>query len=152
VVSALINMYSKCGELGTARKMFDDGMTSHRDLISWNGMVAAYAHHGCGTEAINLFNEMRESGFQPDDVTYVGLLSACSHAGLVEEGLKYFDELVRDRSIIVREDHYTCLVDLCVRAGRLKEAFDFIKRLGTSQQLLFWGLYLLDVMFMGMWT
>ncbi|XP_062168265.1 pentatricopeptide repeat-containing protein At2g35030, mitochondrial [Alnus glutinosa] len=132
VVSALINMYSKCGELGSARKMFDDGMTSHRDLISWNGMIAAYAHHGCGREAINLFNEMRESGFHPDDVTYVGLLSACSHAGLVEEGLKYFDELVRDGSIIVREDHYTCLVDLFVRAGRLKEAFDFIKRIGTK--------------------
>ncbi|XP_042965868.1 pentatricopeptide repeat-containing protein At2g35030, mitochondrial-like [Carya illinoinensis] len=132
VVSALINMYSKCGELGTARKMFDDGMTSLRDLVSWNGMIAAYAHHGCGREAINLFREMRELGVQPDDVTYVGLLSACSHAGLVDEGLKHFDELVRDESIIVREDHYTCLVDLCGRAGRLREAFDFIKRLGTK--------------------
>lgn len=139
VVSALINMYSKCGELGAARKMFDDGLTSHRDLISWNGMIAAYAHHGCGIEAISLFNEMRELGVQPDDVTYVGLLSACSHAGLVEEGLKYFDELVKDGSIIVREDHYTCLVDLCGRAGRLKEAFDFIKRLRNKPSASIWG-------------
>ncbi|KAB1222236.1 hypothetical protein CJ030_MR2G023474 [Morella rubra] len=139
VVSALINTYSKCGELGIARKMFDDGLTSHRDLVSWNGMIAAYGHHGCGREAIKLFNEMREFGVLPNDVTYVGLLSACSHAGLVEEGLKYFDELVRDGSITVREDHYTCLVDLCGRAGRLNEAFDFIKRLGTKPSASVWG-------------
>ena len=139
VVSALINMYSKCGELGTARKMFDDGMTSQRDLVSWNGIIAAYAHHGYGKEAINLFKEMRKSGFKPDDVTYVGLLSACSHAGLVEEGLEYFDELVKDRSILVREDHYACLVDLCGRAGRLKEAFGFIERLETKPSARVWG-------------
>ncbi|KAF3442514.1 hypothetical protein FNV43_RR16430 [Rhamnella rubrinervis] len=139
LVSALINMYSKCGELGSARKMFDDGLTSRRDLISWNGMIAAYAHHGCGIEAINLFEEMRKSGFKPDDVTYVGLLSACSHAGFVEEGLQYFDELVKDGSVQVREDHFTCFVDLCGRAGRLREAFDFISRLETKPSASVWG-------------
>ncbi|KAA8533247.1 hypothetical protein F0562_033220 [Nyssa sinensis] len=139
VVSALINMYSKCGELGTARKMFDDGLKSRRDLVSWNGMIAAYAHHGCGKEAILMFKEMRNLGFKPNDVTYVGLLSACSHAGFVEEGLKYFDELVRDRSVQVREDHYACLVDLCGRAGRLKEAFSFIEKLPTKPSACVWG-------------
>ncbi|KAM0990715.1 hypothetical protein ACFX2C_009192 [Malus domestica] len=139
LVSALINMYSKCGELVTARKMFEDGLTIHRDVVSWNGMIAAYAHHGCGIEAINLFNEMRKLGFKPDDVTYVGLLSACSHAGLVEEGIKYFNELLTDGSIEVREDHYTCLVDLCGRAGRLKEAFDVLKKLGTKLSASVWG-------------
>ncbi|OWM78906.1 pentatricopeptide repeat-containing protein At2g35030, mitochondrial-like isoform X2 [Punica granatum] len=139
VVSALINMYSKCGELGTARKMFDDGSSSQRDLVSWNGIIAAYAHHGCGKEAIRLFNEMVKLGLKPNDVTYVGLLSACSHAGLVEEGLKYFDELMRDGSIQIREDHYACLVDLCGRAGRLQEAFDLIKRLQTKASGAVWG-------------
>lgn len=139
VVSALINMYSKCGELGTARKMFDDGVTSQRDLVSWNGIIAAYAHHGYGKEAISLFKEMQKYGFKPDDVTYVALLSACSHTGLVEEGLKYFDELVKDRSIQVREDHYACLVDLCGRAGRLKEAFHFIDQLETRPSACVWG-------------
>lgn len=139
LVSALINMYSKCGELRTARKMFDDGLTSHRDLISWNGMIAAYAHHGCGKDAVDLFNEMQKLGFKPDDVTYVGLLSACSHAGLAEEGLQHFDELVRDRSIRVREDHFTCFVDLCGRAGRLKEAYDFIVQLETKPSASVWG-------------
>lgn len=139
VVSALINMYSKCGELRIAWKMFDDGLSSQRDLISWNGMIAAYAHHGCGKEAINLFNEMQESGFHANDVTYVGLLSACSHAGLVEKGLKFFDELVKNKSIQVREDHYTCLIDLCGRAGRLKEAFKIIEGLGEKASMSVWG-------------
>lgn len=139
VVSALINMYSKCGELPTARKMFDDGLLSQRDLISWNGMIAAYAHHGCGKEAISLFNEMQESGFQANDVTYLNLLSACSHSGLVEEGLKFFNDLVKNKSILVREDHYTCLIDLCGRAGRLKEAFNIIEGLGEKASMSVWG-------------
>ncbi|GAV58395.1 PPR domain-containing protein/PPR_1 domain-containing protein/PPR_2 domain-containing protein/PPR_3 domain-containing protein [Cephalotus follicularis] len=139
VVSALINMYSKCGELGIARKMFGDGLICQRDLVSWNGMIAAYAHHGCGREAISLFNEMQSLGLKPNDVTYVGLLFACSHSGLVNEGLKCFDELVRDSSIQLREDHYACLVDLCCRAGRVKEAFDFIGRLGIKPSESVWG-------------
>ncbi|KAF8401778.1 hypothetical protein HHK36_012724 [Tetracentron sinense] len=137
VESALISMYSKCGEIGIAREMFD--RSSQRDLVSWNSMVAAYAHHGYGRKAIHLVEEMQELGFKPDDVTYVGLLSACSHSGLVDEGLKYFDELVRDGSVKVREDHYACLVDLCGRAGRLEEAFDFIERLGIKPSACVWG-------------
>ncbi|XP_028248532.1 pentatricopeptide repeat-containing protein At2g35030, mitochondrial-like [Glycine soja] len=139
VVSALINMYSKCGELHTARKMFDDGLLSQRDLISWNGMIAAYAHHGYGKEAINLFNEMQELGVCANDVTFVGLLTACSHTGLVEEGFKYFDEILKNRSIQLREDHYACLVDLCGRAGRLKEASNIIEGLGEEVPLTVWG-------------
>ncbi|KAJ1402197.1 Tetratricopeptide-like helical domain superfamily [Sesbania bispinosa] len=139
VVSALINMYSKCGELHIARKMFDDGSLRQRDLISWNGMIAAYAHHGYGKEAINLFNKMQELGFRANDVTFVGLLTACSHAGLVEEGLKYFDELVKDKTIQVREDHYACLIDLCGRSGRLEEAFNIIEGLGEEASLSVWG-------------
>ncbi|GAB4850152.1 hypothetical protein Ancab_029447 [Ancistrocladus abbreviatus] len=139
VVSALVNMYSKCGELGTARKMFDDYPSSHKDLVSWNGIITAYAHHGCGTEAIRLFEEMRIMGYKPDDITYVGLLCACSYAGLVEEGLKYFAELASERSIRLREDHYACLIDLCGRAGRLDEAFKFIEHLGEKPQACVWG-------------
>ncbi|XP_049356364.1 pentatricopeptide repeat-containing protein At2g35030, mitochondrial-like isoform X2 [Solanum verrucosum] len=139
VISALINMYSKCGDVATARKIFDDGLRGQRDLISWNVMIAAYTHHGFGRDAINLFKEMLQLGFKPNDVTYVGLLAACSHSGLVEEGLKYFDELCRDDSIKLREDHYTCLVDLCGRAGRLKEALDVIERLPRTESAFIWG-------------
>ncbi|XP_028773369.1 pentatricopeptide repeat-containing protein At2g35030, mitochondrial [Neltuma alba] len=139
MVSALINMYSKCGELHIARKLFDDDLSGQRDLISWNGMIAAYAHHGSGKEAISLFNEMQKSGLHANDVTYVELLSACSHSGLVEEGLKFFDDLYKNKSIQVKEDHYTCLIDLCGRAGRLKEAFDIIEGLGEKASLSIWG-------------
>lgn len=83
-------------------------------------MIAAYAHHGSPREAISLYEEMLKLQLKPNDVTYVGLLAACSHAGLVEEGLKYFAELARERSIEVREDQYACLIDLCGRAGRLE--------------------------------
>ncbi|XP_058067950.1 pentatricopeptide repeat-containing protein At2g35030, mitochondrial-like [Magnolia sinica] len=137
VESALISMYAKCGEISIAREMFD--RSNQKDLISWNGMIAAYAHHGYGREAICLFDEMRENGFKPDDVTYVGVLSACSHSGLVDEGMEYFNELMRNPSIEVREDHYACLVDLCGRAGRLEEAVEFIGRLKNKPSACVWG-------------
>jgi pentatricopeptide repeat protein len=86
-------------------------------LISWNGIIAAYSHHGAGTEAIYLYEKMQENGYKPNDVTYVVLLSACSHSGLVDEGLKIFESMVKDRSVAVRDEHYTCLIDLCSRAG-----------------------------------
>ncbi|KAL9336179.1 hypothetical protein Peur_070667 [Populus x canadensis] len=139
VASALLNMYSKCGELSIARKIFDDVVIGQRDLVLWNGMIAAYAHHGCGMEAIELFEDMQGLGFKPNDVSYVELLNACSHAGLVDKGLNYFDELRRDNSIQLREDHHACLVDLCGRAGRLREAYDFIKQLGTKASSSIWG-------------
>ncbi|XWS57138.1 hypothetical protein CRYUN_Cryun09bG0146800 [Craigia yunnanensis] len=138
VVSTLINMYSKCGELTIARRMFDDELISQRDVVSWNGMIAAYAHHGCGWEAIRLFKKMSDLRFKPNDATYVALLSACSHSGMVEEGQRYFDELVSDKSIRVKEDHYACLVDLCSRAGKLKEAFEYIVQLGTKPSVSVW--------------
>ncbi|KAJ6304232.1 hypothetical protein OIU77_017992 [Salix suchowensis] len=139
VASALLNMYSKCGELSIARKIFDEVVIGQRDLVLWNSMIAAYAHHGCGMEAIELFEDMQGLGFKPNDVSYVGLLNACSHAGLVDEGLDYFDELGRDNSKQLREDHHACLVDLCGRAGRLKEAYDYIKQLGTKASSSIWG-------------
>lgn len=119
VESALMSMYSKCGDIVTARKVFD--VINQKDLVTWNGMVAAYANHGYGKEAIHLFDDMSSRGLKPNDVSYIALLSACSHSGLVDEGLKLFDSMVKDGSIEVRDDHYACLVDLCSRAGRLNE-------------------------------
>ncbi|VVB02145.1 unnamed protein product [Arabis nemorensis] len=128
VTSALVNMYSKSGELNAAIKIFNDGLVSQRDKVSWNSMIAVYAHHGHGKEAIEMYDQMRKHGFKPNEVTYLNLLSACSHSGLVEKGMKFFEELVRDESLLLREDHYTCLVDLCGRAGRMKDVLKFINR------------------------
>lgn len=119
VQSALMCMYSKCGDILTARKVFD--ASNQKDLVNWNGMIAAYANHGYGEKAIHLFEEMSSRDLKPNDVTYIALLSACSHSGLVDEGLKIFESLMKDGSIGVKDDHYACLMDLCSRAGRLNE-------------------------------
>ncbi|KAG6430994.1 hypothetical protein SASPL_109069 [Salvia splendens] len=132
VISSLINMYSKCGVVAMARKVFDHGLRRCKDLVCWNSMISAYAHHRCGRDAIMVFEEMRMRGFKPNEVTYVGLLSACSYAGLVQEGLDYFEMLTRNKSTKVREEHYTCIVDLYGRAGRVKEAFKLMKKLGRT--------------------
>lgn len=142
VISALVNMYSKCGELQMARRMFDDCSGGDRDLVSWNSMIAAYAHHGRGKEAILVLEDMQKTGIKPNEVTYVGLLSACSHSGLVQEGLSYFELLLKDRSIEVRDDHYTCLVDLYIRAGKVEEAFDLVQKLPEASANA-WGTLLL---------
>ncbi|XP_062227975.1 pentatricopeptide repeat-containing protein At2g35030, mitochondrial [Phragmites australis] len=120
VESTLMNVYAKCGEIRLARKVFD--LSREKDLVSWNGIIAAYAHHGVGIEAIRLYEKMQENGYKPNDVTYVVLLSACSHSGLVDEGLKIFESMVKDRSTVLRDEHYTCLIDICSRAGRLDDA------------------------------
>ncbi|XP_051138752.1 pentatricopeptide repeat-containing protein At2g35030, mitochondrial [Andrographis paniculata] len=140
VTSALMNMYSKCGELATVKKMFDDnGLRRNTDLVVWNTMIAAYAHHGRGEDAISIFGKMRRMGFNPDAVSYKELLSACSHAGLVEEGLNYFNALINDESVELKDDHYTCVVDLYSRAGRLKEAFDLLERSELDASAHAWG-------------
>ncbi|KAL8489392.1 hypothetical protein ACS0TY_025336 [Phlomoides rotata] len=143
VISALINMYSKCGEMGMARKVFDYGLRGNRDLVCWNSMISAYSHHGCGREAVMVFEELQRIGFKPNDVTYIGLLSACSHAGLVQEGLNYFEMLMRDKSVKVREEHYTCIVDLYGRAGRLQEALDLVTKLPMRASVNLWCTLLL---------
>ncbi|KAL6606255.1 hypothetical protein ACP70R_041908 [Stipagrostis hirtigluma subsp. patula] len=130
VESTIMNVYAKCGEIGLSRKVFD--LSTEKDLISWNGIIAAYAHHGVGLEAIRLYEKMRENGYKPNDVTYVVLLSACSHSGLVDEGLKIFKSMVKDKSIVVRDEHYTCLIDLCSRAGRLDDAKRLIQSLNIK--------------------
>lgn len=127
VESALMNVYAKCGEIMLARKLFD--LSREKDLISWNGIIAAYAHHGLGIEAIRLYEKMQQNGYRPNDVTYVVLLSACSHSGLVDEGLKIFESMVEDRSVAARDEHYTALIDLCSRAGRLDDAKGLIHSL-----------------------
>ncbi|KAK8968557.1 Pentatricopeptide repeat-containing protein [Platanthera guangdongensis] len=138
VESCLMSMYSKCGDITTARKLFD--ATTLKDLVNWNGMVTSYAHHGCGQDAILLFDKMRRRGIKPNDVTYIALLSACSHSGLVEEGLKIFESLTKDGSTDLRVDHYSCLVDLFSRAGLLDLIKELISGLNIEKFSTFsWG-------------
>ena len=138
VVSALIAMYSKCGDIVTARKVFH--LTEEKDRVIWNGIIAAHAYHGYGREAISLFESMRKTEFLPDGASFVGILSACSHSGLVEEGFKLFGELIRNEAIQLREDHCACLVDLCGRAGRLEDAAKFLDGIDVGRSsAIAWG-------------
>ncbi|XP_068639529.1 pentatricopeptide repeat-containing protein At2g46050, mitochondrial [Aristolochia californica] len=118
--NALIHAYYKGGCLVTAFKCFS--AISKPSLVTWTSMVCAYAFHGLAKEAIELFEEMLYEGIKPDRIAFVGVLSACSHAGLVVKGLHYFDSMRREYGIIPDSEHYTCLVDLLGRAGRLEDA------------------------------
>eukprot|EP01018_Ginkgo_biloba_P030840 Gb_14956 [translate_table: standard] len=137
VVNAVIVMYAKCGNIYIARLVFDT--MPKRDLVSWNSMIAGYGMHGHGDDAIAVFLRMQQTNIKPDPITFTGLLSACSHAGLVDEGLQYFHCMSQDYCIIPRVEHYSCMVDLLGRAGRLDEARDFIKNMSLQPNAGVWG-------------
>eukprot|EP01018_Ginkgo_biloba_P008466 Gb_26314 [translate_table: standard] len=137
VGSALLDMYAKCGSIEDARNVFDN-MPS-RDVVAWNSMIVGYAMNGCGKEALQIFEQMRYSDTKPDHITFVGVLSACCHAGLVDDGRQYFDLMSRDYHITPAVKHYCCMVDLLSRAGCLDEAQDFISRMPVKPDAAIWG-------------
>ncbi|PON53713.1 Pentatricopeptide repeat [Parasponia andersonii] len=124
--NALIFIYSKCGSLRDAKGVFQE--MAAKDLVSYRTLIAGFAAHDLGMDAVLLLSKMKEEGIEPNWVTYTGVLTACSHAGLLEEGLKVFDS-IKDPEI----DHYMCLVELFGRAGKLDEAGKFIERLPKEQ-------------------
>lgn len=137
--TALINMYGKCGHVLASRKEFDEML--HPNSTSWNTMLAAYAQHGQGEETLSLFYEMLLKGTMPDEVTFVSLLSACTHVGLVDEGWQYFTSMKLDFGIKASLEHYHCMIDLLGRAGRLEEMEVLLKAMpfeatGTSWMTL----------------
>eukprot|EP01018_Ginkgo_biloba_P030326 Gb_08619 [translate_table: standard] len=137
VGNALIDMYAKCGSIEFACHVFD--RMSERDAVSWTAMIAAYGMHGHGDDALRIFYQMQHAGLKPDPITFVGVLSACSHAGLLDEGLHYFEIMSRDYCITPRVEHYACIVDLLGRAGRLLEAREIIKKMPFDPGAVVWG-------------
>ncbi|GLU18882.1 hypothetical protein SLE2022_351590 [Rubroshorea leprosula] len=125
VMGALLDMYAKCGTVDKAVSIFDK--LPERDLVSWTSMITAYGSHGQALEALKLFGQMQQSNAKPDGVTFLAVLSACSHAGLVDEGCSYFNEMI-DYGIKPKIEHYSCLIDLLGRAGRLHEAYQILKK------------------------
>jgi pentatricopeptide repeat protein len=122
--SALIDMYAKCGRVSEARKVFDNLIT--KNLVSWNTMLLGYAQHGFGREALEIYSIMHRNGIEPNDITFLGVLSACGHVGLVEEGWRHFNSMIRDHGIAPRTDHLASLVSLFARKGQTEMAFEFI--------------------------
>eukprot|EP01018_Ginkgo_biloba_P034626 Gb_37254 [translate_table: standard] len=137
VGSALVDMYAKCGTIEFARTSFDK--MNQRDVVSWSAMILGYAMHGCAKEALQLFQKMQHSGTKPDHVTFVGVLTACCHAGLVDEGWQYFHCMSRYNHITPRMEHYGCMVDLLGRTGHLDEAQHFIKKMPIKPDATVWA-------------
>lgn len=125
VQNGLISMYARCGEIGDSGKVFSK--MDRRDLISWNSLLTGLAHHGYGKEAVEMFEQMRRTKIKPDLTTFLAVLSACSHVGLLDKGLEYFDLMKRDYTLKPNLEHYTCVVDLYGRAALLNEAEAFIR-------------------------
>lgn len=138
VMTAIVDMYAKCGAVDTARKLFD--MMEDRHVITWNAMIDGYGTHGLGKSAVALFNKMRtESSERPNGITFLCVLSACSHSGLVEDGLRFFDMMKEEYSIEPSMDHYGAAVDLLGRAGRLSQAWDFIQKMPIEPGITVYG-------------
>ncbi|KAL5075185.1 hypothetical protein RYX36_014169 [Vicia faba] len=137
VGNSLIDMYMKCGLVEDGRVVFERML--ERDNVSWNAMIIGYAQNGYGTKALEIFRKMLVSGEKPDHVTMIGVLSACSHAGLVEEGRCYFWSMTTDHGLAPIKDHYTCMVDLLGRAGCLDEANNLIQTMPMEPDAVVWG-------------
>ncbi|TKY53306.1 Pentatricopeptide repeat-containing protein [Spatholobus suberectus] len=124
--NALVTMYAKCGSLDRALRVFDAMV--ERDTISWNAIISAYAQHGRGKEAVCSFEAMQTTtGIKPDHATFTSVLSACSHAGLVDDGARIFYMMVKVYGFVPSVDHFSCIVDLLGRSGHLDEAERVIK-------------------------
>ncbi|XVE60006.1 hypothetical protein DITRI_Ditri05aG0091900 [Diplodiscus trichospermus] len=134
--NAFITMYAKCGSLRNAEKVFRT--LRRRNIISWNAIITGCGMHGRGYDAILAFSQMLEDGFQPNEVTFISILSACSHSGMIEEGLQLFDSMVQDFNVTPRLAHYGCVVDLLGRAGCLDKARDFIDSMPIKPDASVW--------------
>jgi pentatricopeptide repeat protein len=130
-------MYGKCGRVAAARKVFD--RMKSRDLISWNSMIGSYGTHGLCDEALAMFQDLIGATVEPDSVTFVAVLSACSHTGRIAEGRRLFNQMVREHMISPTMEHYTCMVDLLGRAGLLKDASELIETMPMRPDLCVWG-------------
>lgn len=137
LATALVDMYGKCGSIEKAYELFNE--TKEKNVFLWTAMIAAYAMEGQARKAIDLYEEMKERGINPDQVTFVSLLSACSHGGLVDEGHKYFNKMSSVYNISPNIQHYGCMVDLLGRAGQLENAVNFIECMPIEPDSSIWS-------------
>ncbi|KAJ1689771.1 hypothetical protein LUZ63_013926 [Rhynchospora breviuscula] len=140
VCNVLLDMYAKCGSLNDALQVFDE--ITDRSLISWTAMISALGQHGYGCEALSQFERMKELGFRPDRVTLLAVLLACTHEGLVEEGMKLFENMEGTYGIVPDMDHYVRVVDLLCKSGRIKDADVLIRCMPFQPCAAIWRTFL----------
>ncbi|KAI3749645.1 hypothetical protein L2E82_20261 [Cichorium intybus] len=136
LATSLIDTYSKCGSLLYACNLFDKMPV--KDTILWNTMIASYGIHGHGNEALSVFHNMLEAKSKPDHTTFASLLSASSHAGLIEEGRLWFKHMVHEYKIEPTDKHFACMADLLARGGHVEEAYNLIGSMKSEPGLTFW--------------
>ncbi|CAI9107451.1 OLC1v1006802C1 [Oldenlandia corymbosa var. corymbosa] len=122
--TSLVDMYCKSGKLNYAQTVFD--LMEDKNIVAWTSVIMGYAVHGFGSRSLELFQELIETGTKPNEVTFIAVLTACSHCGLVDEGLEYF-RMIKKYGLIPNEDHQTCLIDMLGRSGRLEDAFHMLE-------------------------
>ncbi|KDP23406.1 hypothetical protein JCGZ_23239 [Jatropha curcas] len=137
VGNALVDFYSKCGSLETARRVFND--MPQKSAISWNAMISAMAYNGKGELGVDLFEDMITTGISPNDATYIGVLSCCAHARLVEKGMDLFASMTLNHQIEPKLEHYGCMVDLLGRCGWVREAYNLIRSMPEKPNASLWG-------------
>lgn len=136
VANALISLYGKCGSIEDAKMIFSE--MSLRNEVSWNTIITSCSQHGRGLEALDLFDQMKQEGLKPNDVTFIGVLAACSHVGLVEEVLSYFKSMSNVYGLNPIPDHYACVVDILGRAGQLDRARRFVDEMPITANAMIW--------------
>lgn len=139
--SALVDMYAKCGDVKSSEHVFHEILIK-KDVISWNSMIVGFAKNGYAKNALQIFEEMKRTNIEPDEVTFLGMLTACSHAGMVSEGREIFDDMTIKYGIHPRVDHCACMIDLFGRWGFLEEADKFIEKLECEPDSTIWASYL----------
>ncbi|KAK4488068.1 hypothetical protein RD792_003810 [Penstemon davidsonii] len=140
VGTSLIDMYCKCGDVDGSRLFFDT--MPGKNTVTWNEMVHGYAQNGRGEEAVNLYENMIRSSVKPDCITFVAVLTACSHSGLVDTGLKIFNSMKQEHGIEPVSDHYTCVIDSLGRAGRFNEVEELIEKMPCKDDPIVWEVLL----------
>ncbi|GFP95922.1 pentatricopeptide repeat-containing protein at4g20770 [Phtheirospermum japonicum] len=140
VGSALLGMYCKCGDVDGARRVFDT--MPFKNTVTWNEMIHGYAHNGCGADAVDLFEKMIRNNSEPDSITLVAVLTACSHSGLVDDGLRIFDSMRREFGLEPSSDHYACVIDCLGRAGRFGEVEEIIEKMPCKDDPIVWEVLL----------
>ncbi|GMH28282.1 hypothetical protein Nepgr_030125 [Nepenthes gracilis] len=137
IANALVDMYAKCCDILAAKDVFSN--MSHRDVVSWTSIIVGTAQHGQAEEALSLYEEMKLAGIKPNEVTFLGLIYACSHVGLVSEGRHFFDSMQEDYGIRPSLQHYTCLLDLLSRSAHLDEAENLLNTMPYEPDEAAWA-------------
>nr|XP_027109517.1 pentatricopeptide repeat-containing protein At3g46790, chloroplastic-like [Coffea arabica] len=137
VISAMVTMYARCGNLEWGKRVFSQ--MEKKDVVAWNSMISSYGIHGFGREAIEVFKEMILSGVSPSPISFVSVLGACSHSGLIEEGRFLFESMIKEHGITPTVEHYACMVDLLGRANQLYEAAKIIQDMRIEPGAKVWG-------------